>query len=101
MKAATEGAYLSFMEFFGGGVYEAHDVCLPLKILNIGWSVLILLALSCYTANLAAFLTKTEFGSYWDSMEKARGWMWTTASCRAACHAAAWPRGRDGASSTQ
>ena len=55
-----------------GGRYEAFEVNVPKKILDVGWAVLVLLALSCYTANLAAFLTKSEVGSYWDSMEKAR-----------------------------
>ena len=40
-------------------------------MLNIGWAVLILLALSCYTAKLTAFLTLAKVSEYYDSMEAA------------------------------
>ena len=42
-----------------------------MKIVNLGWQVLIVLSLTCYTANLAAFLSTQNVGEYWNSMEAA------------------------------
>jgi len=36
---------------------------------QVGWGFFVLIALSAYTANLAAFLTKQDIGTYWRSVE--------------------------------
>ncbi|EJK48816.1 hypothetical protein THAOC_32354 [Thalassiosira oceanica] len=46
--------------FFGGGVEQDENSSLPLKTMLLGFGFLILIALSAYVANLAAFLTKTN-----------------------------------------
>lgn len=46
--------------FFGAGVEQDENSSLPLKTMLFGFGFLILIAVSAYVANLAAFLTKTS-----------------------------------------
>jgi hypothetical protein len=62
----TSGATFNGMmrytfDIVGGGVdaVEAHCISWPNKCVRLGWGVFILILLSSYTANLAAFLTAT------------------------------------------
>lgn len=61
----------SGLDFMLGGI-EEYPRTTPKMIVTLGWSFFILISLSAYTANLAAFLTKQDgFSSYIGSMEQA------------------------------
>ena len=61
---------VGFLQFFGGGVEPATDNG-PHQVLNFGFGFLIFVAVTAYTANMAAFLTLSGADSYLSSIEEA------------------------------
>lgn len=59
--ATFNGMMRYTFDIVGGGVdaVEAHCISWPNKCVRLGWGIFILILLSSYTANLAAFLTAT------------------------------------------
>ena len=68
----TFDAFIAYSMFFFGHTCN-YDIkaSYPAKILNFGFGFLILIAVSAYTANLAAFLTLQGVSNYISSMEAA------------------------------
>jgi len=66
-----EGWYSAYIAVVTGGPDVADEHRLATRLLNAGNGFFILLLLSAYTANLAAFLSVADRGTYWPNIEAA------------------------------
>jgi len=71
LSKLSEGWYSAFMGVVTGGPELDGEHRLATRLLNAGLGVFILIFLTMYTANLAAFLTQPEVGSFWSDLQQA------------------------------
>ena len=71
LSRLSEGWYSAYMGVVTGGpeMDDAHR--LATRLLNVGNGLFILLFLSAYTANLAAFLIRKDTGAFWTDIDAA------------------------------
>jgi len=71
VRLAIDAFLQKGMFFFGASVEQDEGASLPYKLLMFGFSFFILISVSSYVANLAAFLTLSGVSDYINTMEKA------------------------------
>jgi len=71
MRMAIDAVLEKGMFFFGGSVEQDKGASLPHKLLMFGFSFFILISISSYVANLAAFLTLSGVSDHIRTMEAA------------------------------
>jgi len=67
----SEGIYYQFMMVISGGIEYDNNHRVATQLLNVGFGFFVMLFLSAYTANLAAFLSSVAISDYWSDVYKA------------------------------
>ena len=71
LSRVSEGWYSAYMSVVTGGPEVDDEHRVATRLLNVGNGLFILLFISAYTANLAAFLIRKDLAGYWANIEAA------------------------------